>query len=116
MQEMREKTMFQDRIKQAENEVVPVVDLRDGEKDLYRGASNLVVATIEGDAITHLEYLTDWPEDADLVGYFNHLLEDGEHWLGWTGSYQFGEPRRIDGGDPAIFARVLRLFEENWDF
>jgi len=107
---------FADRIKQAPNELVRVVDLRDGEKELYHGAANGVIAKIDGDGIVAFDYTTDWPQDADVIARLNALLEDGgEHWFGWTGSYQFGEPRRIDGGDPTIFARIMRLHSENWE-
>jgi len=104
-------TTFTDRIKT--DAAVFYIDLTDSEADLYRGCGNAIVY-VEGDQIVKFIYIEKIDEGGALDAA-NEALAHGNAYLGMCSNYTFCEPQKLDGSNPALFARIERLVEENWD-
>ena len=104
-------TAFTDRIKT--DAAVPYIDLTDAEADVYRGMG-AAIAYVDGDQIVKFVYIGKIDEDGALDAA-NEALAHGNAYLGMCSTYTFCEPQKLDGSNPALFARIVRLVAENWD-
>lgn len=105
--------MFNDRIILAQKypKFIPAINLNENEYDLYHGCGDAIVYTKDG-KIEKVIYLHNIDEDGakDVV---DEALAHNEVWLGMMSCYQFCNPQRLDGSNPILFARIMRLVAEN---
>ena len=94
---------------------VEYLDLEDNEHPHYKGAGDAIAYFTADDTIERVQYIHDIPEDGAKAAC-DEALAHCNAWLGVMSSYQFTEPRRLDGDNLAGFARIARLVHENWNW
>jgi hypothetical protein len=93
---------------------VEYLDLEDHEQSHYKGAGDAIVYFTLDNIIERVQYIRDIPEGGAKAAC-DEALAHGNAWLGMMSTYQFTEPRRLDGDNPAGFARIARLVHKNWN-
>ena len=94
---------------------VEYLDLEDHEHPHYKGAGDAIAYFTPDDIIERVQYIHDILEDGAKAAC-DEALAHGNAWLGVMSTYQFTEPRRLDGDNLAGFARIARLVHENWNW
>jgi len=94
---------------------IEYLDLEDHEHPHYKGAGDAIAYFTPDDTIERVQYIHDIPEDGAKAAC-DEALAHGNAWLGVMSSYQFTEPRRLDGNNLTGFARIARLVHENWNW
>ena len=92
---------------------VEFIDIEESEYGHYRGMGDAIVYFEDDDTIERVVYVHDIPEDGAKASC-DDALAHGNAWLGMMSSYQFTDPRRLDGDNLTGFARVARLVHEIW--
>lgn len=103
--------MFKSRIKN--DFMVQYIDLTDSESKLYRGAGDAIAFVDSEGQIERLLYVhLLGPDGAKEVE--NEVLEHSNAWFGICSRYQFCKPRKLDGENMALFARIAQQVADNW--
>ena len=114
---------FESRVKQEDGALIPSVDLKDSEADIYKG-SGWAVAYVNDGEISEFKYIGEGlclTFDLDTVmddahdhakELIDEALKQKEAWFGCCSSYQFTDPLRIELSNPALLAKIIRIAVE----
>ena len=104
--------MFIERIRT--DALIPYIELDEAESDLYHGSGDAIAYVNSEGRIEKLVYVGQLAEDgAQAAG--QDALNHGNAWLGMCSTYTFCQPEKLDGSNAALFARIARLVEDNYD-
>ena len=94
---------------------VEYIDIEESEYCHYHGMGDAIAYFTADDTIDRVVYVHDIPEDGAKAAC-DEALAHGNAWLGMMSSYQFTDPRPINGDNLTMIARIARLVHENWNW